>query len=713
MKVFDKSKNGTLNNIFLKSRGRLILWISILIFIFIISFLISGYYSAYKESSFLPLNNPTNLGYLLSDSKLIEIKSQNFKLLVDQNGKINIKTHTGELILSGLTFYSKYQGKKESYGLNNVRVQLLNDSTILINGTNGQNVTVNLSLITHKQSSKLDVLIKTVYNSTTLVEREAIVAVFDVPATEVYLKNRKVDRDNFEPEYWLNKEGVRFGSNERSALIYHTSDISSLQLKTAENLLFINLDYILDHPYGIVPFPKSNHENLIDQSAANFTEGTVRNNSFSLNLGSLPAITPRLMAVPDGFLAGYIFTEHADGGNIQTHRAVYFGSEQVVNASDAIGGFVKHKIPVTKSVFYIDSTGSKGSAIFEKQNDSLLMIFLDQLNATGIYDICLHTPENSNSNRSVLEESIRFMKNRYNTITWIDHGFFYGVINREAFVAEGLDSNSIYYAADLWKKYDTRYFWSPQIEFNRIASHVSIKANIKKFKFYRAYVNLWKNFFSPRELREMNPLQAIKELIRRFPNEYESNSLLPSKGDSYPTPLYWQNPTRTNNFYSWATDFVQKFDFHSRNVVENENIALKKLVNDWGIFISHGYYVQNDDSEMIIKDNKGNFIINHYFDKILELIAQKRDEGELYTTTVRDLLNYWIKLDNVSFEYLPNGEIDIINKNNEPIKGLSIALRTDHIKIEGKTLSNKKVGDDSIFWFDINANETVRLKFID
>jgi len=313
----------------------------------------------------------------------------------------------------------------------------------------------------------------------------------------------------------------------------------------------------------------------------------------------------------------------------------------------------------------------------------------------------------------VLEESIRFMKNRYNTITWIDHGFFYGVINREAFVAEGLDSNSIYYAADLWKKYDTRYFWSPQIEFNRIASHVSIKANIKKFKFYRAYVNLWKNFFSPRELREMNPLQAIKELIRRFPNEYESNSLLPSKGDSYPTPLYWQNPTRTNNFYSWATDFVQKFDFHSHNVVENENIALKKLVNDWGIFISHGYYVQNDDSEMIIKDNKGNFIINHYFDKILELIAQKRDEGELYTTTVRDLLNYWIKLDNVSFEYLPNGEIDIINKNNEPIKGLSIALRTDHIKIEGKTLSNKKVGDDSIFWFDINANETVRLKFID
>ena len=58
------------------------------------------------------------------------------------------------------------------------------------------------------------------------------------------------------------------------------------------------------------------------------------------------------MKNPAGFEATYIWNEHADFTDIKTNRATYFGSENVIHPDNAIGGFVKYNIPVTKSVFY-------------------------------------------------------------------------------------------------------------------------------------------------------------------------------------------------------------------------------------------------------------------------------------------------------------------------------------------------------------------------
>lgn len=717
MSISIKNKLGFFSRFFLKSRQRSIFLLAIVGFTLIVIFLISGYYSALKTVSYLPENRSFSPSSL-SKVNQKEIKTPWYILMVDQNGRVKIRTLKGDTILSDLRYYSEYVGEKGSWGLTNVSVQLTNDSTITILGNVSKNASINLSLVVNKSLPKLDIKINTKYYRNTLITREALVASFTIPVSEVYLKNRKFDKENFEAEYWLNKEGVRFGSDERSALIYHTPLVSSLQLKTDENLLFINLDYYLDHPFAYMPFLKDGDGkldfggDLVNQSKSNYTIGSERNNSFSINIGSLPVVTPRLMSVPYGYQSAYIFTEHADGGTIQSQRTVYFGSEDISQVSDATGGFVKHKIPVTKSVFYIDSTGMNGSAIYEKQNESLLLNFLDQLNATGLYDICLHTPENLTSNRMVLEESIKFMKNRYNTVSWIDHGFFGGLLNRECLVADGLDSGSKYYSADLWNKYSTRYFWSSAVEFIDESSHTSITSKIKNLKFYNAYVSLWKYYLSPRELKEMNPNQALKELSRRYKDQNELNSFKPHRGDSYPSPLYWQNPTRTDQFYSWTTDYSQTFNDLSPEIVERENIQIDNLVKDWGIFISHGYYVRKEASTVIIEDRNGKLIINPYFDEILRLIAQKRDKGELFSTTVRDLLDYWINLENISFDYLPSGEVNIINKNITPINGLSIVLNTNKVKINGKVPLMKRVGADTIIWFDIKANETMQLKII-
>ena len=717
MNTVNKHKVKFLNVFFLKSKSRISLLLAVLSFIFIIIFAISGYYSAYKTTSYLP----ENLSNSLSPSSglgQMEIRGFGYILCVDPNGSIIVKSQKREVIMSDLSYYSEYEGENGDWVLKNVLVQRTNDSTITLKGESSNKAVVNLTLVVHKFLPKLDVSVNTKYDTATIVTREALVATFNVPVSEVYLKNRKIDKQDFEDEYWLNKEGVRFGTNDKSALIYHTPYISSLQLTTQKKLLFINLDFYLDHPYAHMPFLKNGNGkledggDLIDLSKSKYSKGSEHNNSFSINFGNIPKNTPRLMAVPFGYQAGYIVTEHADGGNIQTQRAVYFGSEDVLKASDAVGGFVGHKIPTTKSVFYVDSSGITGAAIFGKQNDTSLLNFLDQIYTTGLYDLCLHTPENQSSNRNVLEESIRFMKYRYNTETWIDHGFFGGLINRECIAADGLDTNSVYYAADFWKKYNTQYFWSPAVEFIEESSHISLTSKIKKFKFYDAYVSFWKHYLCPRDLKEMSPVLALNELSRRFSVQNELNSLNPHKGDSHPTPLYWQNPTISNQFYSWATDYSQTYNDLSPKTVKRELVQLTNLVNDWGVFISHGYYIRKDPSNLITKDQKGKLLINPYFDEILGLIAQKREKGELYTTTVRDLLDYWIKVDKISFDYLPDGEISITNHNNMSINGLSIVVCAKNVKINGKVSTMKKVGDDTIIWFDIKGDETIHLNII-
>jgi hypothetical protein len=717
MNIINKDKVGFLNRLFLESRKRIIQLFIILVFAFILVFAVSGYYSAFKITSYLP-ETISNSSSASSDSGQIEIGNPWYILNVNNNGSIVVKSRKRDVILSDLRYYAEYDGENGKWGLKNIIVNRINDSIVTIKGNVPDQAIVELTLIVHKISPKLDFYVNTKYNSNTLVKREALVASFNIPVSEVYLKNRKMDKQNFEDEYWLNKEGVSFGANNRSALIYHSPYVSSLQLSTAKNLLFINLDFYLDHPFAHMPFLENGNGkledggDLIDQSKSNYSKGSERNNSFSIYFGNIPKITPRLMSVPFGYQAGYIVTEHADGGNIQTQRAVYFGTEDILTASDAVGGFVGHKIPTTKSVFYVDSTGPSGTAIFGKQNDTSLLYFLDQIYATGLYDICLHTPENLSSNRKTLDESIRFMKNRYSAVTWIDHGFFGGLINRECLAADGLDTNSKYYAADLWKKYNTQYFWSPAVEFIEESSHISLTSKIKKIKFYDAYVSFWKHYLCPRDLKELSPIRALKELTRRLSVQNELNSLKPHTGDSHPTPLYWQNPTRTHHFYSWATDYSQTYNDLSPKIVKSELVQLTNLVNDWGIFISHGYYVRKDPSNLITKDQQGKMLINPYFDEILGLIAQKRDKGELYTTTVKDLLDYLIKLENISFDYLPDGDINIINGDNKPVNGLAIVLRTKNVKINGKVPSMKKVGEDTIIWFDIKGNETLKMSVI-
>ncbi len=699
-----------MKKIFFKSKARIAFWLSALIILSLLIFFIKGYISAAVSISYLPQSYPDFIDSLPDDIKQIDLENSWYDIIVDQKGRIAVKTKEGKVIISSMTYYTKFGGNKDSWGLQNSTSKLINDSSLEIKGTGPQNEKVTLIIINHRDLPKIEVHTKINYSTNTIFQRESLVAAFDVPVSAVYLKNRKVDRKYLESEYWLQKEGVRFGISERSALIYHTPAVSSLQLQTEKKLLFVNLDYSLDHPFVNIPYQNDNTGKWTDLSKSDYLTGSKRENSFSINIGCFQKSIPRLMLVPEGFKAGYVFTEHADGGNIRTQRAAYFGSEDITKANKATGGFVFYKIPVTKSIFYIGPHTSPGASIYEGGKISSLLEFIDQLYLTGIYDLCLHTPENTTSNREVLEESIKFMKERYKTICWIDHGFYGGKINREAFVCDGLDSLSPFYAADFWEKYDTKYFWSPAVEMQKNSNWVSVTDNMKKLKFYRAYVTFLQRYASPTNLKNLNFVQLIKKIKTNYSLRVEENTLEYNSGTSLPTPLYWQSPTRTRQFYSWATDQEKVYGDLSEKDVEKEKEQLSNLIAHQGIFVNHGYFVRNRSDDKILLKKNGKLVVNPNFDKILASISELRKKGDLYVTTIRNLLDYWILLQKVSFEYLPDGSINIINNNDKPINGLSMVIKAKEVLVNGKIPAMKPSGEDTIFWFNMEPYQQCNIQ---
>ena len=694
---------------------RILLWIIILIASLLILFIIAGHYGAKNAGSFLPETKPKYLRSRASKEDKIQLENPWYILEVEENGDITVRSTKREIIMSNLTYYSEYEGINENWGLDSVTVYLSNDSTVSITGKGSAETLVNVLLTVSKNNPRMDVRINTHYNMNATVCREALIAEFNIPLSEVYLKNRRIDFKPFAPEYWLQRQGVRFGNGSKSSLIYGTPHISSLQLKSKSRELAINLEYYLDHPTIHIPYEMNGTRNWLDYSLADYTEGSERNDFFSIYFGDVPEVIPRLMLVPQGYLAGYVFTEHADGGNIRTHRAAYFGSENITDPENATGGFVGHRIPVTKSVFYADTTGGpSGSSIRDDKDYPQFLNFLDKLYATGDYDICLHSPEDYSSDRETLTEAIKFMKERYETETWIDHGLFPGKLNRESFICEGLDPNSDLYAADLWEEYDTRFFWNPAVE--TLRKRVSPKEELKNLNVLKLFAELWRRLWYLHDYQGYNLFSAFFKLLNGYFPMVELNSLQPSRGNSYPTPLYWQNITRTGQFYTWPTEFVygEVSPSMAENQLINEKRQLEMLKSNRGIFINHGYYVRNGVNDFVLSEKNGEYVISPYFDQVLNLMAKMRDEGDLYITTIKDLLNYWILTENISFEYKSDGTIYILNNNEESVKNLSLVLNADadDIRINNEIPASRQAGEDAIIWFDMPAKGHVCLQVV-
>lgn len=161
--------------------------------------------------------------------------------------------------------------------------------------------------------------------------------------------------------------------------------------------------------------------------------------------------------------------------------------------------------------------------------------FLNQLYSSGVYEICLHTPEPYNSDHAMMDKALKYMSEKFHSSTWIDHGMENGDSNRETFVCDGSDPKSEFYASDVWKEYAIHYFWNCSPE--KMHQSVPIKKEIKELSIKKALYDLYICYVLLRRYKADNSFAALSELTKGFYPTFDLNSFQSVNGNSRPTPL--------------------------------------------------------------------------------------------------------------------------------------------------------------------------------
>lgn len=527
-------------------------------------------------------------------------------------------------------------------------------------------------VVSEENDSNVKFDLETTYNKDVRVLRSSLIIPFLSDDFAVYRRNPFVDTCDFQSVYYLDKEGFSVFCHDKQLNLYHPDDVSSIQLDVENATAYINMDYYYDHilmRYELL----DTLDYYIDNSSAFMKEGSTYKSSFVLSMTE-KADLPRLMPVFDGYESAFIWTEHADWADIKTHRATYFGSEDVVDIDDATGGFAFYDIPVTKSVFYHNPDSVTN---FEKnpefpglhstiKTDSSFFDFLKQLKDKG-FDICLHTPEQYTSTRDYLAEALSFMKDNFASPSWIDHGYNNGAANnREDMMCDGLDASSPYYVYDLWK------------------------ANGVMFPFNASY-------------EEMRP--------HPFEDYIFNNNLLrpyPGFGDALPLPKVMRHPSYPD-VLQWTTHYTiepgESWDYY----LSQER--LDKILDFRYVFITHFYAPWVDINRGFWEIKDGKYVAKEGLNKTLKRMSEMRDDRQMLPATIADYMTYQKQLANLQYRVDEDGSVILKNNNNETIKGLSL-ISVREISLDDEKCFNKKKthdGNEWIIWFDIEPEEVVRV----
>lgn len=538
---------------------------------------------------------------------------------------------------------------------------------------------IKMQIICDNNSSEIQFLIKEKYRANQKIYRESIIIDYKPIISEIYRNNRTIDNGALLNEYWLDKQGVKIGNNSNSMIIYHTPDISSLQLATDESKLVINLDYTWDHPFFRFPLEPDSSNWKVDQSYSYYDRSQKKEYTFNINIGN-PAVTlPRFMKNPAGFEATYIWTEHADFTDIRTNRAVNFGSEKITLADSAIGGFVYYNIPVTKSVFYANpdsitnfdaSHGTFNTLESSILSDSSFEDFLLQIRDKG-HDICLHTPEQYTTTPERFENALSYMQQNFASPSWIDHGNNNGPQNnREDLICDATVKKSPYYALNIWKKYGVKYLHNAYYE-------------------EMATFSMWQ--FEP----------SLEKPYSGY-------------GDFIPKPDYYKHYTVSGDLYHWTTTSALFIDQQFLWNYLFDKKKLQKMINNRHVEFNHVYPAWVDPKKgMWTYDGDSVIVAQPGLNQALANLDDLRNAGKLNVTTVANYLDYRTALDNVDFEILPDGRIKITNNNSTSVRDLSFATQSSFVTVNGIVPKQKRLGSDIIFWFDIKPDESKVIRIIE
>jgi hypothetical protein len=633
-----------------------------------------------KNPGFVPdIQTPPSL--FTSETKVL-FQNQYYRILYDASSHSLAIFGKEKQLLSQLSFYYRTVFKKDT-------IEEIQNFQFLSERKTKEGVQIKfavakknikealLEIYCLENSGELNFHVTTKLKKGEEVIRLAVIVDASQELAEIYRANRKSDTVNFRNEYWLGQEGVRFGKDGNSLITYHNTEISSLQLLSLKNQLWINLDYVKDHPFLHFPLDNDSTDWKLDWSTSKYEKKTSKTYKFSFFTGVKSVSLPRFMKNPNGFLATYIWTEHADFTDIRTNRATYFGSEKISDADSATGGFVKYQIPVTKSIFYNNVDKITNAKISNNQFPGLECSFLEdkdyqeflfQLKKNKM-EICLHTPEQFTTSKRQMEEALAGMKGHFRSVSWIDHGYNNRVENnREDLLCDGAVPNSLYYAADLWNNYGVKYFWN---------------------SYYEDYYSFsgWE-FFSSLE----KPYSGF--------------------GDFFPNPDYWTNQ-RTPGIWHWPTKTVMYIESDALWEYNFNQTKLNNFVNDWAVEINHCYPAWVEPAKGFwVYENDSTIVAANGFNRTLERMAIMREIGKLNLTTIEDFLDYQLAIQSVSYQIQTDGRIKITNIGITEIKGLSFAAKAKIATVNGHRPKHKMVNGEIVFWLDLLPGESKLIRIV-
>ena len=544
-----------------------------------------------------------------------------------------------------------------------------NDSILLFENIN-EIVDTELKIYLENENPNVNFYLKSTYKTNVKIIKSSLIIPFLNKDFTIYRRNPFVDSCDFQDVYYLDKEGFSLNLDRKQLVLYHPDNVSSIQLDVENAVAHINTDFYYDHllfRYELL----DTSDFYVDNSFTSLKEGDSINSSFSISLTAKSDL-PRIMPVNYGYESAFIWTEHADWTDIKTHRATYFGSEDVDRIEDAVGGFAYYDIPVTKSVFYHNPdsvTNYRKNENFPGlhstiKTDDSYFDFLKQLNDNG-FEICLHTPEQFTSNRESMSEALSFMKEHFASPTWIDHGYNNSATNnREDLVCDGLDSSSQYYSYDLWKEYGVKYLFNASYE-------------------------------------EMRP-SPLGEYV--FGNEFVRPH--PSYGDALPIPKV----VKLNSYPDillWSTPYTTE---HSDNSAWNyyfNQERLDNIVDLRYVFITHIYAPWVEEYRGFWEMKDGKIVAKDGFNKALERLSNMRDKHCILPTTIENYMTYQEQLQQLEYKLDVNGNVLLKNNNKETIKGLSLISTKEMSLADDKSFNMRKTksGDEYIIWFDMEPNE--------
>lgn len=545
-------------------------------------------------------------------------------------------------------------------------------TAVLVSRNPYQRVLIRLST-DNFQGLKID--LKSRFRRKTKVLRQALV----VPLAELpeYVTDDKalLHQTGTIQSYFLGQGGFVSGKNERRLSLLQSRHMAGIQLDMNPARLVANLSYAHAHPLIHYPLDENRHDYYEDLSSPVFKKGQELEGNFALWPGQGNSHMPRLMPLPNGAEAAVVWTEHADWTDLRTHRAVHFGCDTIKSPEQAVGGFDRYDIPLSKSVFYhnpeqiTNKKASEGrfSGLHASLEDSAFRTFIEQLHTLG-HDIGLHTPEQHSSTRQWMKEALSFTKTHYQSAFWIDHGYNnHPNANRENMVGDGLMKGKRHYSADLWRKYGVRYLWNA----------------------------------APEELRTFEQYAFDGNFIIPFPGF----------GPLLPQPVFSKHPS-AQGFLLWNTTGTLEMPTDGLWDYTFSSARLERLMQYHSIWINHvypawtlpgkGFWTYDADSNLVAMPG---------FNRALEALSKLQKSGRLLNTTLSRLAAYHQALENVEVVPIDDHQMLIINHNPYPIEGLSFVTTSEKVQVEGKSFQSRHKGNHTYLWFGLKEGEMVKLGY--